>query len=58
MISYFARVSLSFLALLPEPMVSRRRISISMCLSLMRTSRKSILPMTVSCTGGRMFMFL
>lgn len=40
MISYFARVSLSFLALLPEPMVSRRRISISMCLSLMRTSRK------------------
>lgn len=37
MISYFARVSLSFLAELPVPVCSRRRISISMCFSFIRT---------------------
>jgi hypothetical protein len=37
MISYLAIVSLSLCAELPAPVVSRRRISSSMCFSLMRT---------------------
>jgi hypothetical protein len=32
----------------PEPVLSLRRISISMCLILIRTSRKKILPTTTS----------
>ena len=39
-ISYFARVSLSLFALLPEPVVSFRRISISMCFNFILTWRK------------------
>ena len=37
MISYLASVSLSFRAELPVPVCSRRRISISMCFSFIRT---------------------
>lgn len=37
MISYLASVSLSFLAAVPVPVCSRRRISISMCFSFIRT---------------------
>ena len=37
MISYFAKVSLSLLALLPAPVDSRRLISISMCFNLILT---------------------
>ena len=37
MISYFASVSLSFLAEVPVPVCSRRLISISMCFSFIRT---------------------
>jgi hypothetical protein len=41
MISYFASVSLSLRAEVPVPVVSRRRISISMCFSFMRTCSAS-----------------
>jgi len=37
MISYLASVSLSLRAAEPAPVVSRRRISISMCFSFIRT---------------------
>jgi len=39
MISYFARVSDSLRALLPEPVDSRRRISTSMCFSFILTCK-------------------
>ena len=45
MISYLASVSLSLRADAPAPVVSRRRISISMCFSFMRTYA----PMSTQC---------
>ena len=48
MTSYLAMVSLSLYVLGPDPVLSRRRISTSMCLILIRTSRKNILPTTTS----------
>lgn len=39
MISYLASVSVSLCAPAPVPVVSRRRISSSMCFNLMRTCR-------------------
>ena len=44
MISYFAKVSLSLLALLPAPVDSRRLISISMCFNLILTCGKTVAP--------------
>ena len=48
MTSYFAIVSDSLYVLGPTPVLSLLRISTSMCLILIRTSRKKILPTTTS----------
>lgn len=48
MISYLAMVSFSWQTLGPVPVVSRLMMSISMCLILIRTSRKQIFPTMTS----------
>ncbi len=48
MISYLAKVSLSLYVFGPDPVDSRRLISSSMCLILMRTNKKYILPIMTS----------
>ena len=62
MISYFASVSLSFLAAVPAPVCSLRLISISMCFSFIRTCEPrtdsadfSIKTMRHSCFPGCCF---
>ena len=52
MISYLASVSLSFLAAVPAPVCSLRLISISMCLSFIRTCQSRTDQQTPSSTQG------